>query len=125
MPSHLAQKKNVAALPKPIMTMSTSTPESMKAPRAAHLEMSMPKGATNMPQMPSAMRHASLGMRETSASMLSMSREPMWCSAVPTHRKSSDLATAWKMSRNTPAHTAAAVPMPAQVTMRPRLATVE
>ena len=64
-------------------------------------------------------------MRETSASMLSMSRLPMWCSAVPTHRKSSDLAAAWNTSRKMAAHTAAAVPMPAQVTIRPRLATVE
>ena len=57
--------------------------------------------------------------------MSSMSREPMWCSAVPTHRKSKDLATAWNSSRNMPAQMASGVPTPAQAVIRPRLAIVE
>ena len=54
-----------------------------------------------------------------------MLRLPMWCSAVPTHRKSSDLATAWKMSRKMAAQIAPSLPTPAQATMRPRLEMVE
>ena len=49
----------------------------------------------------------------------------MWCSAVPTHRNSSDFAMAWNRMRNAAAQTASGVPTPAQAVMRPRFAIVE
>ena len=54
-----------------------------------------------------------------------MPRLPMWCSAVPTHRNSSDFAMAWNSTRKQAAHTASGVPTPAQAVMRPRFAMVE
>ena len=91
----------------------------------AHLAMSMPNGATNMAMMPSIMRRAKRGMRSNRRSIDSMSREPMWCSAVPTQRNRSDLAAAWKMVSRIAAQIASPVPTPAQATIKPRLAMVE
>ena len=87
--------------------------------------MSMPNGAMNMHMMPSIMKRARRGMRSNRRSMSSMSRLPMRCSAVPTHRNRSDFAMAWKSTRNAAAQTASGVPTPAQAAMRPRLAMVE
>ncbi len=125
LPSHLAQNMNVAALPKARMTTRATWPESTKDTSVAHLAMSMPKGAMNMHMMPSIMKRARRGIRSNKRSMSSMSRLPMWCSAVPTHRNSSDFATAWNRMRKLAAHTASGVPTPAQAQMRPRLAMVE
>ena len=125
LPSHLVQKKNVAAEPKASMIRKMMLPVSAKDTSVAHLEISMPKGATNMPIMPSIMKRVRRGRRAKRPSMSSMLRLPMRCSTVPTHRKSSDLDTVWKMIRKIPAHTASAVPTPAHAAMRPRLAMVE
>ena len=95
------------------------------ASSAAHLETSMPNGATNMPMMPIDIRRARRGMRSNRSSMSSMFLLPMWCSAVPTHRNRSDFAMAWNRMRKHAAHTASAVPTPAQAVMRPKLAMVE
>ena len=54
-----------------------------------------------------------------------MSREPMVCSTVPMHRNKSALDTAWNTISIMAAETAPGVLMPAQVTIRPRLAMVE
>ena len=79
----------------------------------------------NMHMMPSIMKRARRGMRSNKRSMSSMSRLPMWCSAVPTQRNSRDFAIAWNSTRNVAAHTASGVPTPAQATIRPRFAMVE
>ena len=64
-------------------------------------------------------------MRSNNRSMSSMSRLPIWCSAVPTHRNSSDFAIAWNSTRKAAAQTASGVPTPAQATIKPRFAMVE
>ena len=92
---------------------------------AAHLEMSIPRGARNIPAMPMSIMSAILGILVKSPSMSSMSLLPMWCSTVPTHRNMRDLVMAWKTVSIIPAQTASGVPTPAQVTIRPRLAIVE
>ena len=125
LPNHLAQNMKVAAEPKARMRMRTTLPLVMMAWKAAHLEMSMPKGATNITRMPRAMRRASMGIFSKSWSNDSMSRLPTWCSAVPTHKKSRDFAAAWKTSRKMAAQMAAALPMPAHRVIRPRLEMVE
>ena len=125
LPSHLVQNMKVTAEPKARMTSSTRLLVSTSDTMVAHLEMSMPNGAMNIVRMPSAISRASLGIRMNRLSMSSMSRLSMWCSAVPTHKNSSDLAAAWNISRNMAAQTASGVPTPAQATIRPRLATVE
>ena len=124
-PSHFAQNMNVAAEPNARMTMSATCPVSAKETRVAHFATSMPNGAMNMHKMPSIMNRERRGMRSKSRSMSSMSRLPMWCSAVPTHKNRSDLAMAWNRMRNAAAQTASGVPTPAQATIRPRLAMVE
>ena len=125
LPSHLAQNMNVAALPKAKMMMRATWRVSTKDTSVAHLASSMPKGAMNMHMMPSIMKRARRGMRSNRRSMDSMSRLPIWCSAVPTHRNRSDFAMAWNRMRKHAAHTASAVPTPAQAVMRPKLAMVE
>ena len=125
LPSHLAQNMKVAALPKARMRMSATWWVSTKDTSVAHFAMSMPKGAMNMHMMPSIMKRARRGMRSNKRSISSMSRLPMWCSAVPTHRNSSDFAMAWNSTRKQAAHTASGVPTPAQAVMRPRFAMVE
>jgi len=57
--------------------------------------------------------------------MSSMSRLPMCCSMVPTHRNMRALEMAWKTIRSTAAAMAAGVLMPAQATIMPRLLMVE
>ena len=91
----------------------------------AHLASSMPNGAMNMHRIPSIMKRARRGMRSNNRSMSSMSRLPIWCSAVPTHRNSSDFAIAWNSTRKAAAQTASGVPTPAQATIKPRFAMVE
>ena len=125
LPSHFAQNRNVAAEPNARSTTSATCPASANDASVAHLATSMPKGATNMTMMPSIMKRARRGMRSNRRSMSSMSRLPMWCSAVPTHRNSRLFATAWNRMRKHAAHTASGVPTPAQAAMRPRLAMVE
>ena len=92
---------------------------------AAHLETSIPKGARNIPQIPITMYFAMCGSFSKIPSISSISRLPIWCSVVPTHRNIKDFAIAWKIIRKIPAQTASAVPMPPQATIRPRFAIVE
>ena len=105
--------------------MRATWPVSTNDTSVAHLATSMPNGAMNMHMMPSIMKRAKRGMRSNSRSMSSMSRLPMWCSAVPTHKNSRLLAMAWNRMRKSAAHTASGVPTPAQAVIRPRLAMVE
>ena len=92
---------------------------------AAHLDMSIPNGARNMPAIPIIIMMASFGILTNSPSMSSMSLLPMWCSAVPTQRNIMDLVIAWNTISMIPAQTASGVPTPAHATIRPRLAMVE
>ena len=70
-----------------------------------------------MHRIPSIMKRARRGMRSNNRSMSSMSRLPIWCSAVPTHRNSSDFAIAWNSTRKAAAQTASGKSTPAR---RPR-----
>ncbi len=125
LPIHFAQNMNVAAEPNARMSTRATWSMSTNDTSVAHFATSMPNGAMNMHMMPSIMKRARRGMRSNSRSMSSMSRLPMWCSAVPTHRNRSDFAMAWKTMRKTAAQTASGVPTPAQAQIRPRLAIVE
>ena len=107
------------------MMRKNTLPVSANDTSVAHLDTSMPNGATNMPMMPSIIKRVRCGRRLNSPSMSSMLRLPMRCSTVPTHRNSVDLDTVWKIMRKMAAHTASAVPTPAHALMRPRLAMVE
>ena len=100
LPSHFAQNMNVAAEPNASKMMRTTCFVSTNETSVAHFAISMPNGAMNMHMMPSIIKRAKRGMRSNSRSMSSMSRLPMWCSAVPTHRNSKDLAAAWNMTSN-------------------------
>ena len=121
----MAQKKKVAAEPKASRMRKTTLPVSANETSVAHLEMSIPNGATNIPRMPSIMKRVRRGRRLKRPSMSSMLRLPMRCSTVPTHRNRIDLDTVWKMMRKTAAQAASAMPTPAQAAMRPRFAIVE
>ena len=100
-------------------------PESTNDVIAAHFETSIPKGARNIPAIPIIMNAASLGILTKRPSISSISLLPILCSAVPTHKNSSDFVTAWNMISIMPAHTASAVPIPPHVTISPRFAIVE
>ena len=69
----------------------------MNASIAAHLEMTIPNGARNIPAMPMNIMMAILGIRTISPPISSIFRLPIRFSTVPTQRKRSDLAIAWKM----------------------------
>jgi NADH:ubiquinone oxidoreductase subunit 5 (subunit L)/multisubunit Na+/H+ antiporter MnhA subunit len=98
----------------------------VRMPRiAAHLEISMPNGARNMPAIPITIIAAIRGIRTIRPFMSSISRLLIRCSTVPTERNMSDFEIAWKMIRRIAAQIASAVPIPAQATTRPRFAIVE
>ena len=59
------------------------------------MEISMPKGARNMPQIPMIMHRDNLGMEQNIPSKFSIFRLSSCCSAVPTDRNMRLLATAW------------------------------
>ncbi len=92
---------------------------------AAHLEISMPNGARNMPAIPMNIMTAILGIRTMSPSMSSISLLPIRCSIAPVPRKRSDFATAWKTISRMAAQTSMWVPTPAQAAINPRFAIVE
>lgn len=99
--------------------------ESRKAFMAAHLEISMPKGARNMPEMPIIKRTASCREILYRPSMSSRLRLPSWYSVEPTDRNRSDFAMAWKTTSIIAAHRDSAVPTPEQATISPRFDMVE
>ena len=76
----------------------------MKASIAAHLLISIPKGARNMPAIPMNIMIAIFGMRPISPLISSMSLLPIRCSTAPTQRNRSDFARAWKIMRRIATH---------------------
>ena len=81
------------------MTGLTMLLRLMSASMAAHFDMSIPNGATNMPQIPASIMSAMRGILMMSPRMPSISRVPKPAAAVPTVRNMSDFATAWKIVR--------------------------
>jgi hypothetical protein len=73
LPIHLAQKNSVAELPK-TMKIDSSGEASTTAFSTAHLLMSIPKGARNMPAMPTSIMTATCGILMIRPDMASMSR---------------------------------------------------
>ena len=105
MPIHFTQKNSVAELPNTTNTTSKGL-ESTSAFSTAHLLTSIPKGARNMPAIPIWIMIESFGIATIRPDMLSMSRLFVFCSKVPTHRKSRAFVTAWKRIRRIPAQSA-------------------
>ena len=99
--------------------------ESTKALSAAHFEISMPKGARNIPEIPTIMTKASLGSLTIRPCMSSMLRLPVLFSTAPTERNISDFETAWNTRSRMPAQTASCRPTPAHAVISPRLDMVE
>ena len=78
-----------------------------------------------METIPTAAMVVVMGILNMMPLMSSISRLPMVCSIVPTHRNSRALVTAWKTRMISAAEYASGEPMPAQATISPRLAMVE
>lgn len=105
--------------------MSTTKGSWAEASTAIHLDSNAPKGGRNMVTMPITATMAVLGMTAMRPRMSSMSRLPIFCSMVPTHKNIKPLEIAWKTIKRMAADMAAGVLMPAQATIIPRLLIVE
>ncbi len=92
---------------------------------ATHFDISMPKGARNMPEIPIIMQTASFLDTSISMSIFSTFLLPSSFSMEPTDKNSKDFETAWKITSNIAAQIDSRVPTLAHITISPRFAIVE